>query len=80
MLSFIRRPPISPAHEQLVCDLAAAERIAAKRLRLLHAQKQEIDRLVAINAQFAALLIVHQDCRLSESPERIAALLLRPDA
>jgi hypothetical protein len=58
MLPFLRRDRThQDRYSRLGVALAAERRLSLKRLQLLDVQSREIERLVAMNARLAALLI-----------------------
>jgi hypothetical protein len=80
MLSFALRRLTNPtSRERLARRLADAERLSAKRLRLITAQLQEIERLSSMNARLAALLLDHYNCSKSVDGRAILDLLIHPD-
>jgi hypothetical protein len=80
MLSFALRRLTNPtSRERLARRLADAERLSAKRLRLITAQLQEIERLSTMNARLAALLLDHRTCSKSVDEGAILDSLIHPD-
>lgn len=62
-------------------ELVAAERLSAKRLKLLDVQAREIERLTRLNAELAAMLLEHRDCQRPElTSERVAGVLMGQEA